>query len=262
MMMLQQWFVLYRKELLEMWRSYKWIWVPLVFVLLGATQPIATYYMPDILQASGGLPAGTVIDIPKPSGVEMMAKTLSQFSTIGVLILVLAFMGIVSGERNSGVVHMVMMKPVPHRTYLMAKWAGMVTLTGVSLGGGTLAGWYYTKVLIGDAALTTVIGSMLLYGLWLTFLLTVTLLLSTLLRSGGGTAFLTLGCVFLLSIVTSMLSNWMRWSPAALIDHANAVLLHGAVSQQFFLCLGVSVVLILLLLEGAVYAFRSRSTSF
>lgn len=255
------WVVLYRKELLEMWRSYKLLWVPLVFVLFGASQPVATYYMPDLLQASGGLPEGAVIQIPMPTGAEMMANTLSQFSFIGVLVLVLAFMGVVSGERASGVVHMIMMKPVPHRAYMLAKWAGMATLTLIALLGGVAAAWYYTELLIGHVAFPRIAASTGLYGLWLLFIATLTLLFSSLFRSGGVTAFLAMGITLVLSLLTGTLGNWMRWSPAALTEHSNTVLLRGGLADSFGLCLAVALLLIVLLLEGAVRTFRVKGAS-
>lgn len=48
--------VLYRREMLEMARSYKLIWIPVVFILLGIMQPLTTYYLPEILKASGDVP--------------------------------------------------------------------------------------------------------------------------------------------------------------------------------------------------------------
>jgi ABC-2 type transport system permease protein len=259
--MITQWFVLYRKEMIEMWRNYKWLWVPLVFILFGASQPITTYYMPDILKATGGLPEGAILQIPMPSGAEMIASTLSQYGTIGVLILVLAFMGAISSERVSGVIHMVMMKPVPHRSYVSSKWAAMATLTGVSFIAGMLAAWYYTMLLLGDVSFDRFALSLLLYGLWLAFIISITLILSVLLKSSGSTAFLTIGIVFILSITSSFLGKWMRWSPANLSEHANSVLLQGKVSAQFPLCLGATIFLIAILIEGAVYLFRSKQAS-
>ncbi|MDF2668654.1 MAG: transporter permease [Paenibacillus sp.] len=259
--MIQQWFVLYRKEMLEMMRNYKWVWVPLVFILFGASQPITTYYMSDILSASGGLPEGTIIQIPMPTGAEMMAQTLSQFSTIGVLVLVLAFMGAVSAERLSGAIYMVLMKPVPHHTYVTAKWAAMATLTGVSLLTGMMAAWYYTELLIGDVTAAALLQSFLLYGLWLAFILTVTLLLSILLKSSGSIAFLSVGIIFLLSIMTSILTRWMKWSPAALTEHATEVLIHGSAGSQLALCLSATVLLIGILLVLSVYSLRLKQTS-
>lgn len=37
-----------------MLRDFKIIWLPIVFIFLGATQPIVTHYLPSILGALGG----------------------------------------------------------------------------------------------------------------------------------------------------------------------------------------------------------------
>ena len=38
--------VLMKKEYVQMLRDFKVIWLPIVFIFLGATQPIVTYYLP------------------------------------------------------------------------------------------------------------------------------------------------------------------------------------------------------------------------
>ncbi|MDY0407538.1 hypothetical protein [Paracerasibacillus soli] len=58
-----QWLILLQKEMVENWRNFKWIWVPLVFILLAIMDPISTYYLPQILEAVGGLPEGAVFEI-------------------------------------------------------------------------------------------------------------------------------------------------------------------------------------------------------
>jgi len=70
---LSKWLVLYKKEWLEIIRSYKLIWVPLVFILLGAMQPVTTYFLPEILANAGNLPNGTVIKIPTPHASDVLA---------------------------------------------------------------------------------------------------------------------------------------------------------------------------------------------
>ncbi len=104
--------VMVQKELLELVRSYKLLWVPLVYLLLGIMQPVSTYFMPVILEQAGSLPEGTVIEIPKPLGSEVLAQTLQQFGTLGVLVLVLVCMGTVSGERNNGTASLILVKPI------------------------------------------------------------------------------------------------------------------------------------------------------
>ncbi len=50
---MKQWLVLFQKEQVELWRNYKWIWVPVVFLLLGSSTPLSTYFMPQILEDFG-----------------------------------------------------------------------------------------------------------------------------------------------------------------------------------------------------------------
>src|SRR5437764_8123876 len=126
------WFVLFRKEWLEMSRNYKIIWIPLTFILLGLLQPISSYYMPEIMKNASNLPKGAVINIPMPSSGEVLAQTLGQFNQMGVLILVLAFMGIVSAERRSGMIKTILVKPVGYPSYINAKWMSAVLLSAVA----------------------------------------------------------------------------------------------------------------------------------
>ena len=125
---MRQWAVMYNKEMLEMWRSFKWLWVPLVFILQGIMQPVTTYYLPQILESAGSFPEGTVIEIPTSTGEQVMAELMGQYSTIGVLILVLAGMAIVSGEKQSRAIGLILVRPLSYTTFITAKWAGLVTL--------------------------------------------------------------------------------------------------------------------------------------
>src|SRR5690625_838412 len=107
-----QWRALFKKEMLENWRNYKWIWVPLVMILLAIMDLITTYYLPVIIESVGGLPEGAVLEMPTllPSDVIMMS--LGQLSSLGVLIIVLMMMGTISGEIKSGVSELVLVKPI------------------------------------------------------------------------------------------------------------------------------------------------------
>ena len=78
--------LLYGKEMLEMSRSYKLLWVPVVFILLGVMQPVMMYYLPELLAASGDLPAELASTLAVPSAPEVMAQVLNQYNTIGIRI--------------------------------------------------------------------------------------------------------------------------------------------------------------------------------
>lgn len=252
------WRVLFEKECLELKRNFKWLWVPLVFLLLGISDPITSYLMPDILEAAGSLPEGAILQIPIPAPMEVLGKTLSNFGTVGLLVLVLSFMSTVSGERQRGVTGMIMVKPVSHLAYLSSKWTAALLLAWGSILLGYAGSWYYTVLLIGPVDPGNAVAAFLLYGVWFTLLLTLTLLLNTWLSSGGAAAAVTLLAAVLLSISTGLLDKWMLWSPARLTSHAGELLQKGQVLSSFPLSLMVSLLSILAALLGAVLLFKKK----
>src|SRR5690625_233222 len=128
-----QWLTLFRKEMSEYWRNLKWIWVPLVIILLAIMDPITSYYLPQIIELSGDLPEGSTFDLPTPSPPEAIMMSLSQLSSLGALILILISMGSISGEQQTGITEMILVKPVSFANYVLAKWAALVLLIWVSL---------------------------------------------------------------------------------------------------------------------------------
>lgn len=249
------WLLLLKKELLESARNFKWMWIPLVFLLIGLMNPITSYFMPQILEASGITPEAAQL-IPVPSSTEIMVKSLSQFGTLGLLVLALSFMGIVAAERQSGSAVMVLVKPVSHAQYILAKWSAMTLLTFSSFGIGYLGAWYYTNLLFADVTLSAVGGSFLVYVLWLIFVNTMTLLFSCLLKSQAGTAFVALAIATVLSLLAGLLETFMGWSPGRLTSEAGSILMTGHATNDLGVAMVVTAVLIVSLLWGAITASK------
>jgi len=256
---MRTWSLLLRKELLESVRNYRWIWIPLVFLVLGIMNPVTNYYMPQILEASG-IAAEVAEQIPMPTPTETIAKSLSQYGTLGLLVLVISFMGVVAGERQTGAAIMVLVKPVSHTSYIIAKWTAMTAVTLVAFGLAHLGTWYYTGVLFDWVPFAAIWQSFLLYALWLILILTLTILLSSLLTSAGAAAFSTLAIAALISLLSQLLGNAMTWSPGRLTGEASQILLTGHGSDHLWLSIGVTVALIVALLACAVAASKRMWT--
>lgn len=254
---MKKWFVLHRKEWLEMTRNYKVIWIPLIFVLFGLMQPITSYYMPEILKNASNLPEGSIIQIPTPTSGEVLVQTLGQFNQMGILVLVLAFMGIVSSERKSGMIKAILVKPVSFSSYITAKWLSAVLLSFGAIFLGMIASWYYTVLLIGDFPFMNLVKGTLLYFIWILFLLTFTVFLSSFLKSSGFVAAFTLLLSILLTLLTSLLEKWMEWSPAQLTNAAASLFISGDIEGPFLLPLITTVILTSLFL----YLAASRKSS-
>lgn len=255
---MKQWRTLFTKELLEMWRNFKWIWLPLVFIILGMTDPLSSYYMPIIIDAVGGMPEGTIIQIPTPSANEVLLMTVNQLSVLGLLIIVLASMGIIASERKSGLAAMILVKPIPVIKYVTAKWVSLLLIGFVCLFLGYLSGWYYTSVLFSTVPFEIFLQSYFIFAIWYMFVLTITIFFSALFKVGGIAGFLTLTTIIILSISTNLLGEFMVWSPAQLTDSVASLLMVGHLGENFWVALSVTVLLVVGMLIGATKIFENK----
>ncbi|MFJ7725710.1 ABC transporter permease [Neobacillus sp. NPDC097160] len=255
---MSQWMTLLQKEIVEMWRNFKWIWVPITFILIGVQQPITTYYMPQILDLAGGLPEGAVIKIPTPSAGEVLIQGLGQYTTLGVLIIVLSTMGILAAERKSGVAAMILVKPVSYRSFVTAKWAGGVLLVWFSFLIGYLATWYYTGILFEWIPIEDFFQSFFFYGLWLTVILTITIFFSASLLTPGIAGFSSLAVVIVVNLVSSTISNLLEWSPSQLTGYAGEILLGKGISDDTLPASIIAAGCIVILLALSVVIFKKK----
>lgn len=240
-----------------MWRNFKWIWVPLVFILLGIMQPVSTYYLPQIVVQFGGLPEGAVIEIPKPSPHEMMVNTLDQFTSIGMIIIILGFMGIVNNEKARGIAEIIMVKPVRYINFILGKWLGSSSLSLVSLFLGYCTAWYYTDLLFGSVDLSRMGISFLLYSIWFVFVLSVCIFFSTIIKSNGGAAALTLLTVILLSLLPEIVPKLMKYSPGTITTFADQYFIYGTVDSGFPIALTITLLSMVAIIGCSIYVFRS-----
>jgi len=255
---MSQWLTLLQKELVEMWRNYKWIWVPITFILIGVQKPISTYYTPQIIDKLGGLPEGAVIKLPIPTAEEVLVQGLSDFSTLGVLIIVLSTMGMIAAERKSGVAAMILVKPVSYQSFVSAKWAGGLLLLWMSFFIGYLATWYYTGILFEWIPIADFFQSYFFFGLWFSVILTITLFFSSSFLSPGVAGFCSLAVVIIVSLVSSALSNWLEWSPALLTSYASEVILGKGIVDHTISASILAVFIILILLGFGMFIFKKK----
>ncbi|MNB67425.1 putative transmembrane protein YxlG [compost metagenome] len=246
--------ICYRKEMLEMQRSYRLLWIPVVFILLGMMQPISAYYMPEILKMSGDVPKGLLDSYQIPGPGEVMAKSLGQYGMIGLLVLVLSAMNSFAGEREGGVAELLLSRPLSTSAAASAKWLAHLTLLVLSLGLGSAFAAYYTIRLIGDLQFGPVFAASAIYGLWLMCGVSLTLLFSSFLRAPAA-AFLGLGATAVLSLLHQLLPGRLQWSPAALTQ-LSAGLLDSADELRWYLPVLSGIVFIACCIGGAAQLFK------
>ncbi|GAK08895.1 ABC transporter permease [Geomicrobium sp. JCM 19038] len=212
-----------KKECLETFRSHRWLWLPVFFLLLGLMQPLTSYFLSDILEQFGGLPEGAVIEIPAPSAEEVYGATLGQFTQLGTIVLVLAFMGSISEERRSGEVKMLLLRPVSYASYWFGKFIVNSTVMTVSFLLGIGIALFYIQLLFEPILMPALFGSLAMYWLWMLFIIAVTTTFSTLIKRQTVVAVCSLIVVFGMQMFASMFTSIASWTPGALPNLAVAM---------------------------------------
>ena len=194
--------VLLQKEFRESWRSWKFLWIPLIFALLGMSDPLTNYYMMDILNAVGNVPEGFEMLMPELMPADLLQASVGQFQTIGLLVLMATFVGAISKERASGMATLLYVRPISFGAYFMSKFIVMSTVGLVSILAGFSASIYYTVVLYGTFEVGSLVASFCTYFSWLLFVLAVTLMMSATFKTIIATT-----CAFVLIFIGQILDT-------------------------------------------------------
>ena len=190
---------LLKKELLEYWRTYRALALGIVFLVFGLMSPLAARYMPEVF-ASMDM-GGIVIQLPTPTVADGNTQFVKNMSQVAAIVLILIAMGVVSRERDKGTVAFTLSKPVSRSAFLLSKALALVVLTWAALLLAALAHWYYTQLLLGPMPLGACLAMAALVGVYLTVLLAITFLGSTISRSLAVSAAIGFGGYMLIGLL-------------------------------------------------------------
>lgn len=212
-----------RKELRESVASYRVLIAAAVFLIAGISGPVLTHMLPDLLRNSTRSSDITII-VGKQTVVDAVDSYLSNMAQLPMLAAILLAMGAVADERAHGVGAMVLSRPISRVAYLLAKLTGysLVLLGGLAL--GAIAAFYYIVLLFDGARLGPYLAINLGLAVTLLDVVAITLLCSTLLRSGvaaGGLAFVLFVALSTLPALWSPLGDSL---PTSITGHAHALL--------------------------------------
>ncbi|MCZ0702843.1 ABC-2 type transport system permease protein [Natronobacillus azotifigens] len=255
---MKQFMTIMRKEFLEYWRNFSWIWVPVVFIFLSIMDPLTTYYMPIILDSVGGLPEGAVFEIPELPAPEVLMMSLSEISMFGVLIIILLTMGTIAGERKSGIAELVLVKPVKYPIYITAKWLAKIKLFLTAFIIGMLVSWYYVNLLFDTIPFTDWLLTVIFYSFWLVFVVSLTIFYSTLLKNPGLVAAVSVGTLIGMSIINSIFSHHLTWFPNSLSSHILELHKSGSIPSELWGTAFVTIVLSIGLLFLSFFTFQKK----
>lgn len=222
--------VLLQKEYKEAWRSWKFLWIPLVFALLGMNDPLTNYYMMDILKAVGNVPEGFEMLIPELMPVDLLQASIGQFQTIGLLIMMATFVGSISKERASGMATLFYVRPISFGAYFLSKFIVMSIVSFISILAGFTASVYYTSILYGTLDIGSLLASFFTYYIWLLFVIAVALMMSASFKTVIATT-CAFALIFLGQIVDMIVGIFWTVSPWKLASYGT-LLIRGTMDMS------------------------------
>lgn len=250
--------VLLQKEFREAWRSWKFLWIPLVFALLGMSDPLTNYYMMDILNAVGNLPEGFAISMPDLVPADILQASIGQFQLIGLLVLIGAFVGAISKERANGMATLLYVRPISFAAYFMSKYVVMSAVGLVSLVAGFTASVYYTIILYGNFEMSVLLACFATYFIWLLFVSAITLLMSVAFKTGIATA----GAFIIIfggQIVDAIVGIFWAVSPWKLPGYGVQLIRGTMEMSDYWWSMGLTVVFLLIFIVIGIYAMKKNA---
>ncbi|PEJ56825.1 hypothetical protein CN540_29405 [Bacillus toyonensis] len=252
--------VLIKKEYVQMLRDFKVIWLPVVFIFLGATQPVVTHYLPSILEALGG-GQGITIDssMTAQKGGEVLASTLgSQFDQLGLMILVISMMGIIQTDKANGMLAFILTRPVTVTSYIVGKIVSNYLMAAFSVTIGYFTSYLYVNYLFTAVPFSYMITGLIFYLIWVLFIVSFTTMISAIFHSQGIIALISIGFLIGCRIIVGLSPIMDPVNPASMSKHAMETLVKGLVNSNAIGNVLLTIVSILLTLFVTNYWIANK----
>jgi ABC-2 type transport system permease protein len=243
-----------RKEMLEQWRTSRFLVLVIVLGAFGMSSPLLAKFMPEIMKSVPGAEQFAML-VPSPTirdALEQYIKNISQFA---LLLAIFLAMGMMVQEKERGSAVLMLVKPLSRGAFLMAKFIALAVTFGVALAVAGLLGYIYTTLLFEAPAPVAWLGLNALLWLYSLVYVAITLLASTITRSQAVAAGTGFGALLVLGIL-SAIPGLDRYLPGQLVAWG-AELFYPPVAT-YWPALIVSVGLIALCLVAAWLAFRQQ----
>lgn len=246
---------LLQKELLEIRRTWR-LWVlPGILLFMGLSSPILAQLTPALLRSLSASEPGLVIQLPEPTYLDAYQQWLKNLSQVVLFAVIISSAGLISSERKSGTLLLVLTKPVSRSSFVFAKIISALALLVLAVLAGLMLCWGGTVVLFGGASLGPLLLCTALWLVYGSFLLCASALFSVLLDGQAGAA----GVGLALHAVVSLLGLWppmLRYSPAGLMTLATSALSDKAGEALWPVMTGLLGALFCALLAASLFSRR------
>ena len=193
----------FRKEMIEQWRTSRLLVLVIVMTFFGMLSPLFAKYTPLLLgQIPGAQQYANLM--PPPTILDAIAQYIKNAGQFGVLLALLLTMGSVANEKERGSAALMLVKPLPRLSFLLAKFLAISCSFLIAYAIAAAGAYYYTLVLFGaldGPAWLALNGLMVLDKL---VYIAIMLLFSTLFKSQAAAAGAGVGVLVVFTVVNSL----------------------------------------------------------
>ena len=202
--------IFFKKEITELIKTVKGIVLAIIFLVIGISSPLIEKLTPEILKMAGVSGSSEEMAllsalIPTPTSQTSYVQFFGNFNTIGLLVLIIVFAGIVANEKSKNTGSYILTKNISRTQFVLSKFTSSVVFTFVSLVVSMGAMVFYTSYLFDDGLVN--ISNVLLFFamlfLYLIFILAIVLFSSILTKTVTSATFL----AFIIFIAVNILSS-------------------------------------------------------
>lgn len=207
--------VFLKKELLENIRTYKFLVIILVFVILGMMNPLVAKLTPVLLKQM--MPEGVKITMPEPTALDAWVQFFKNMTQMGVFVILIVFSGIIGTELSRGTLVNMVTRGLSRRAIILSKYSAMVILWTLGLTINFMMTWGYTSLLFPKISIDHLLFSVFCLWLFVVFLLSVLIFSATFINHSFGTL-LFVGATTVMMFIMNFLVPIQKNNPLRLVS--------------------------------------------
>lgn len=244
-----------KKEWLEQLRTYRFFILLIIFFIFGMMSPLTAKLTPLILKNFAI--EGMQITMQDPTAMDSYMQFFKNNTSMGLIVLILVFSGILSSELSKGTLINILTKGLSRNAVILAKFTSSAVTWTLSLALCFVTTYGYTVYLFDQQSIHHLWFAVLCLWLFGVFLLSLLLLVSTVGKSSY-TSLLGVGAVVVLLFMINMLPVLQKYNPLLLVSNNVGMLVSEYQISDAMASVGVTAGLSLLFLAGAVIIFRKK----
>ena len=247
------------KEIMENMRTKKLLVLLCVFIFLAILSALTARFMGEIMAAVMSAEGATEMIIVLPDAVwtDSYAQLYSNLTQIGIIALIMLYMGSILREKSSGTVDLMMAKGLTPAAFVFSKFAVAAAITLLSLLVAVLVTYVYTLVLFEyGGQIGNVLFGAVPFAVFLLTMLAITMMWSAIAKSTATSAVLGL-CSFFAMMLFDFVPWLGRFMPGTLLGHG-VVMSAGVTPEGVVVQIVVALMIMVLALWVAVVALKRR----